>query len=164
MGTQSEIVLVSKRAPFEGQTVLEIGAAFGNPEAIRQVAKATKHIGLDMQEGKFVDLVHNLNEPVPLDPVDTILCFSVLEHCNKPWIVAKNLINVLKKDGLLLLSVPFQWKVHGYPNDYWRFTPNGIKELFPDIEWIHEETDPPKMNLTQHQGQKILLLFVGKKR
>jgi SAM-dependent methyltransferase len=164
MGTQSEINLVEKHLPFDDKVVLEIGTAFGYPRAIREMTKAKKHIGLDMQEGKYVDLIHNLNNPVPLDPVDAVFCFSVLEHCNKPWIVAENISNVLKPGGLLLLSVPFQWRVHGYPNDYWRFTPNGIKELFPSIEWAHEESDPPGISLTSHQNGKILLLFAGIKQ
>ena len=164
MGTRSEITLVEKYAPFQDKTVLEVGTAFGASHSIRESAKASTHIGLDMQEGKYVDIVHNLNEPIRISPVDAVFCFSVLEHCNKPWLVSENISNALKTGGLLLLSVPFQWKIHGYPNDYWRFTPNGIKELFPAIKWVHEETDPINISLTSHQNGKILLLFAGIKQ
>jgi hypothetical protein len=34
---------------------------------------------------------------------------------------------------MLYLSVPFAWKFHGYPSDYWRFTHAGVKKLFPQL-------------------------------
>jgi len=43
---------------------------------------------------------------------------------------------------VVYVSVPFAWKFHGYPSDYWRFTPQAIRLLFPDLvfdekyEWI----------------------------
>jgi hypothetical protein len=36
---------------------------------------------------------------------------------------------VLRPDGLLVLSVPFQYCLHGLPNDYWRFTASGVATL-----------------------------------
>ena len=36
------------------------------------------------------------------------------------------------------LSVPFAWKFHGYPSDYWRFTREGVLKLFPGI--VFEDT------------------------
>jgi len=33
------------------------------------------------------------------------------------------------------MTVPFVWKFHGYPNDYYRYTHNGIKKLFKNYNW-----------------------------
>ena len=32
-------------------------------------------------------------------------------------------------------SVPFVWRIHAYPSDYWRFTKEGVKLLFPRIRF-----------------------------
>ena len=49
--------------------------------------------------------------------------------------MCNNLSKLLVKNGIILISVPFSWRIHGYPFDYWRFTPDGIKALFPDLEF-----------------------------
>jgi 2-polyprenyl-3-methyl-5-hydroxy-6-metoxy-1,4-benzoquinol methylase len=116
-----------------------------------------------MRPAKTVDIIHNMNEPLCMNPVDVVLCFSMLEHCDKPWLVARNMERILRKDGLLLLSVPFQWRVHAYPNDYFRYTFNGIKTLFTEINWLEKATDPPNVDLTVHNNGPILLLVSGRK-
>ena len=40
-----------------------------------------------------------------------------------------------------MLSVPFAWKFHGYPSDYWRFTREGVKKLFPRIDWDEDDNN-----------------------
>lgn len=37
----------------------------------------------------------------------------------------------------IFVSVPFVWRYHAYDKDYWRMTKDGIKALFPRIEWQH---------------------------
>ena len=58
-----------------------------------------------------------------------------MEHCDQPFLMAENMTRLLKPGGRIVLSVPFAWKFHGYPSDYWRFTAEGIKKLFPGIDW-----------------------------
>jgi hypothetical protein len=47
----------------------------------------------------------------------------------------------LNKNGVLYVSVPFSWKFHAYPSDYWRFTPEGIRILFPKIVFNFENSN-----------------------
>lgn len=91
-------------------------------------------VGVDMLEGIGVDLVHDLSLPLSrtFAHVD---CHSVLEHCADPFAVARTLSDCLQPGGSLLLSVPFCWRPHAYPSDYWRFTVEGVKRLFPAIRW-----------------------------
>lgn len=92
--------------------------------------------GLDMQAGDGVDIVWNLERPLPHDGVFAhVECLSVLEHTPRPWCVARNIERLLRPGGTLFLSVPFVWRVHGYPSDYWRFTAAGVRALFPRIRW-----------------------------
>lgn len=91
-------------------------------------------IGLDMQGGPGVDIVHNLEAPLRLKFAH-VECISVLEHCRKPWVVASNIEDAMNVGSTIHLSVPFAWRWHGYPSDYFRFTADGIRELFPRIDW-----------------------------
>jgi hypothetical protein len=49
--------------------------------------------------------------------------------------MAENITELLEKDGRVFISVPFAWQVHAYPSDYWRFTPEGVKVLFHDLDF-----------------------------
>ncbi len=39
---------------------------------------------------------------------------------------------MLRPDGALLVSCPFNVEVHDYPSDYWRFTPEAFAVLLED--------------------------------
>ncbi len=96
-------------------------------------------VGVDMLPGDGVDLVLNLEEPLPkgLGKFDHIECLSVLEHSRRPWKLAANLQRLLVDGGTLHLSAPFVWRVHAYPHDYFRYTKEGVRSLFERISWAH---------------------------
>jgi hypothetical protein len=64
-------------------------------------------------------------------------CVSTLEHVKRPWLAASNLQRVLIKGGTIFVTVPFAWRRHSYPNDYYRFSPDALPILFDEIEWTH---------------------------
>jgi SAM-dependent methyltransferase len=128
-----EIFLSRELDGFKG-SVLEIGSKdYGNTQDFRALLNVTDYVGLDLEEGPGVDIVHNLEES-PLDrQFDLIICCSVLEHTQKPWIVAEHITQMLEKGGKLYISVPWVQRYHPYPDDYYRFSYSGIKALFPEI-------------------------------
>ena len=72
---------------------------------------------------------------------DTVTSFQVLEHLHSPQNMLDEAYRILKDDGQIMLTVPFQWWVHEAPYDYFRYTPFGLKFLFEkagfeDIEVI----------------------------
>lgn len=93
--------------------------------------------GVDMEAGPGVDRVLNLEEPPPADlgRFAHVECTSVLEHSRRPWLLAHNIEKLLVPRGTLFVAAPFVWRIHNYPSDYWRFTTDGIRELFPAIEF-----------------------------
>jgi SAM-dependent methyltransferase len=95
-------------------------------------------VGLDMQAGLGVDLVHDLEEPLPvrLRKFAHVDCCSVLEHVRRPWLLAANAVDALRLGGTILIAAPFVWRQHAYPDDYWRFTPAALDVLFQGIDWI----------------------------
>ena len=94
-------------------------------------------IGVDMQPGEGVDVVADLEEPQPdlAGKFRHVDCCSVLEHSRRPWQMAQVLTDCLAPGGTILVSAPFVWRVHAYPSDYFRFTVEGVRSLFPGIEW-----------------------------
>jgi SAM-dependent methyltransferase len=92
-------------------------------------------VGLDLFEGEGVDFVHDLEKPLRMR-FDHVDCVSVLEHVRRPWKMAENIEKLLVKDGTLLICVPFVWRVHAYPSDFWRMTGEALEILFPKIHWV----------------------------
>jgi SAM-dependent methyltransferase len=53
---------------------------------------------------------------------DNVVLFNVLEHLTDYKIAISGIRKILKKNGLFVGSTPFLYRVHGAPNDCFRFT------------------------------------------
>lgn len=64
---------------------------------------------------------------------DVVICEQVLEHVVDPIAAAINLGELCVPGGQVIVSSPFLVRVHEVPlfamNDYWRFTPRGLRTL-----------------------------------
>ena len=58
-----------------------------------------------------------------------ILIFNVFEHIYEKEILLNSISKSLNKNGKLELFVPFMYKYHGDPNDYYRFTHLYLKKF-----------------------------------
>lgn len=76
----------------------------------------------------------DLRKPIKGKKFGLGICMDLLEHTSDPKLVAKNIMNSLKPGALLYVTAPFVWALHAYPDDFWRFTPHGITELFKGME------------------------------
>ena len=54
---------------------------------------------------------------------------EVFEHLANPLCAGREVARVLRPDGLFYLQVPFIIGSHSTPNDYWRFSGVGLREL-----------------------------------
>lgn len=116
--------------PKPGRTLV-IGSLICPGKSDRRKNYSGEVIGVDMREGEGVDKVVNMEERIRgLGVFTHIECLSVLEHSRRPWLIAKNIEKLLESKGSLYLSTPTVWRYHPYPKDYWRFTSDGIEELF----------------------------------
>lgn len=68
--------------------------------------------------------------PFETERFDTILSTQVLEHVEELDEIFRELVRVLKKDGIMILTIPFCFEEHEKPYDFRRFTSFGIKRLF----------------------------------
>lgn len=121
--------------PAAGRVLIVGSRVYGCREDRR--IRHAEAVGVDMLPGPGVDAVINMEEPaaLKLGTFAHIECVSVLEHSRRPWLLAANLERMLQPGGTLYLTVPFVWRVHGYPDDYWRFTLSGVRQLLPGITW-----------------------------
>ena len=140
MGDINQSYFLEKHLPKKAfNNILDIGSKdYGNTQNFRSIIEHKNYVGIDMEAGKNVDHVIDLTktiEPLQENFFDLILCCSVIEHVEYPWIFADNVAKLSTKGGLLYIAVPFVWKFHGYPNDYYRYTHNGVKKIFKEYNW-----------------------------
>ncbi len=113
-------------------------------EDLRPLFLGKKYVGCDMRPGPGVDLVQNLHN---LDLVDetvgTAICMDTLEHVEYPRQAISELHRVLAPNGILIMSSVMNFPIHGYPNDYWRFTPEGFKSLLKNFNYSFVGYDGP---------------------
>ena len=148
MGDVNQLAFVSKnKQRFKGP-YLEVGSRdYDTPQNVRDMVDQGQYVGIDMLEGAGVDHVLDLtSSPDEIDSVlggrrfNTVFCLSVLEHCTDPAAMCRSITHLLNPGGVAYISAPFSFKFHGYPSDYWRFTPEGIKVLCPDLTFDPQES------------------------
>jgi len=119
--------------------VLEIGSKdYGNTQPFRELFPENEYIGVDLEDGKNVDVVQDLIEGIgelPENHFELVICCSILEHAKNPFKVAENITRLTAPGGTLFSSTPWVWRFHPYPDDYFRYTPSGLKVLFPEFTW-----------------------------
>jgi|GEM_PF-291974 len=74
-----------------------------------------------------------------------ILCTGLLEHLPDPAAFVAELHRILKPGGRLILSASAVFPFHGAPDNYFHFTPNGLRRLFRDwarFEALQGSTGP----------------------
>ena len=149
---------LSEAIPENGEyRVLDIGCGL-KPYFPFFKGKISEYIGIDSDISLNADIKADLDEPLLLqeENVDIIICTQVLEHVKRPKFLVDEMFRVCKKGGIVFLSAPFVWEVHNYPQDYWRFTEQGLKLLF---EKFSEIKIIPCGNTAQGIAQTISLLI-----
>ena len=74
--------------------------------------------------------------PFENEKFDSAICSEVLEHIFEPREFIREIHRVLKKNGLIILTLPFFWDEHEQPNDYARYTSFGLKYILEILEQI----------------------------
>jgi SAM-dependent methyltransferase len=115
---------------------------------LRGLFPGQEFCGVDLRAGPGVDLVADVEVLPHLDgTVGTVLALSTFEHVKHFWRGFDEIRRVLRPDGVLLVAMPFHFKIHNYPGDYWRFTPQALEVLLEDypskiIGWHGPEDRP----------------------
>ncbi|MDX6215137.1 MAG: hypothetical protein QOG99_721 [Frankiales bacterium] len=83
---------------------------------------------------------------------DIVVCTEVLEHTRQPFDAVTEILRLLSPGGQLLLTVPFNFRIHGPLPDCWRFTEHGLRELLKemDVEELVALEDPERFLMPIH--------------
>ncbi len=141
MGDVNQRIFLEKLVPRADGPVIEIGSKdYGSTVSFRDLYKDVEYVGTDLEPGKGVDVVADLSAGLGVlekSHFALAICCSVLEHTPTPWVMAANIAKLLRPGGALYISVPWVWRYHAYPDDYFRFSPRAVQALFPEVEWTH---------------------------
>lgn len=101
---------------------------------ILENSKVTNYIGLDIESALEYDAVikpdytwNGKTMPFESNSFECAFGTEVLEHCPEPEIVLKEVLRVLKPEGIFFFTVPFLWNLHEVPNDEYRYTPFSLE-------------------------------------
>lgn len=95
-------------------------------------ADAWRYVGLDMAPGNNVDTVFRTPyqwRELASDTIDVLVSGQAFEHIRYTWITMLEVARVLKPGGLCCIVVPSSGPEHRYPEDCWRFYPDGMRAL-----------------------------------
>lgn len=114
--------------------VIDLGCG-ERPHEVDILNYAKSYIGVDWSNSLHdikADIIADLNKPLSIESesYDSVVSFEVLEHLCEPQMMLKEANRILKKKGVIVLSIPFQWWVHEEPWDYQRFTRYGLEYQF----------------------------------
>jgi SAM-dependent methyltransferase len=118
-----------------GKRILEIGSreVTGASDA-RQRFSAGEYVGFDFYPGPNVDVVgdaHRLSTYFrPGEQFDVIYSSAVFEHFAMPWVVAAEMVKLLKVGGTLFVETHFSYGSHERPWHFFQFSDMALRVLF----------------------------------
>ena len=90
-------------------------------------------IRLNIHPGEDIDVVSDGNHyPFDNETFDKIMLRCLLEHVEDPNSILKEATRILKLEGKMVIEVPFINPIHAAPDDFYRFTPNGLKKIIEE--------------------------------
>lgn len=104
-----------------------------------------QYVGLDLAQGPNVDIVlmSPYRLPIKSHSVDVIVSGQAFEHIEFFWLTWLEMVRILKPGGLIFLLAPSRGPEHRYPQDCWRFYPDGYHALakYANLELLEVSTD-----------------------
>ena len=102
---------------------------------LRSLFPGRKYVGCDMRPGLGVDMVQDVSAmTLASGTVGTILCIETFEHVFEIRKAFDEVFRVLKPGGLFIITSPLNFRIHAYPDDYWRMTPTCLRRMLGPYE------------------------------
>lgn len=138
--------------------ILDVGAFDVNGCTRSIFEPECEYVGLDMQAGSNVDVVAKGDAiPFPDNEFDCVVTVEMLEHDDNPYGTIAEMKRVLKPGGMIIVTARgILCGKHGYPQDYWRFTNEGLQILLQPFEEVYTREDQVDISGTYGYGKKPL--------
>lgn len=94
---------------------------------------------LDIDPTSGADVIGDIcrpNNALPAESFDVVVCTEVLEHVLRPFEAVAEILRLLRPGGLLLITTPFNFRIHGPLPDCWRFTEHGLRALLENFSEV----------------------------
>ncbi len=92
-------------------------------------------IEVDINRYKNIDIFGDItNLPIKKGKIDCIICTEVLEHVKDVDKAFKELNRVLKREGYLILTIPFIIGIHD-KIDFYRFTETALRQILEKYDF-----------------------------
>jgi SAM-dependent methyltransferase len=110
---------------------------------LRTLFAGKEYVGCDMRPGPGVDRVEDVSAiSLANESAGTVLCIETFEHVFEVRRAFDEVFRILRPGGLFVITSPLNFRIHGYPDDYWRMTPNCLRRML----------EPYAARLTGYQG------------
>ena len=95
-----------------------------------------KIINLDISAAPSVHVVaRGQTLPFADNSLNLVISQDVIEHLPDPQFTVREILRVLEVGGKFYCQAPFIIGYHPGPTDFWRFTKEGMAQLFSDPTW-----------------------------
>lgn len=120
--------IIASEDLIAGESLLDYGCG-NRPYRVLFGCKFKNYIGADLAGNGQADILINEDGTLPSSEstVDCVLSSQVLEHVADPELYLGEAFRVLRPGGSLILSTHGIWPYHPDPNDYWRWTIDGLQ-------------------------------------
>lgn len=150
-----------KKEDVAGKSVIEVGSldVNGSLRPLIETFNPKEYIGADLIEGPKVDLICDANDLLNkfgYERFDLLIATEILEHARAWKDVIHNFKNVLKPDGVLLITTRSKgFKFHTNPFDFWRYEIIDMQNIFSDfnIEVLEKDNQVPGVFLKAKKPQ-----------
>ncbi len=97
---------------------------------LRSLFSGRDYVGCDMRPGPGVDRVEDVTAiRLPDQSAGTVLCIETFEHVFEVRRAFDEVFRILKPGGIFVITSPLNFRIHGYPDDYWRITPSCLRRM-----------------------------------
>lgn len=106
------------------------------------MSKGINVIHSDIKNDVGVDLIGDITDPVFIEKISSlnfkmVLCCNLLEHLEDRSTILNSLNKIIPLNGLLLITVPYQYPFHLDPIDtMFRPTVDELTRLFPNLDLV----------------------------
>lgn len=119
--------LIKNMPQSKQDLILDIGC--GDEPYYHKLLKG-KIIAIDIKKSKTTDIIcDSHNVALKKEKFDKVICVNSFYYFSNPFKTVEEIKRVLKKDGKLIMVMPFIYPIHDVPIDKYRFTEYGIKNL-----------------------------------
>lgn len=134
-GVTSIIEDSAKKYDRGGCLVLDIAPQIWNgaKEFYKNSTIETLDIDINASATYIADITENNKNLIEDNKYDVVIFTEVLEHTLNPFAAINEIYRILKPRGVLIMTTPFNFRIHNPLPDCWRISEHGLRELLKDF-------------------------------